>query len=107
MELREKIPLNGSPNHALADGCQSRSFVFGGSHSAVMFEAVFSALHAFGQGFGFLGFIVDDLDGASESLRAKGFEEIPEPSMFKGKLTRFRDPDGYHIQLAKRKSVLE
>lgn len=58
------------------------------------------------QGFGFLGFIVDDLEGASECLKAKGAKEIPEPPMFSGKLRRFADPDGYHIQLALRKAVL-
>lgn len=59
------------------------------------------------QGFGFLGFIVDDFDGASKCLRAKGAKEIPEPTIYEGKLARFADPDGYHVQLALRKAVLE
>lgn len=59
------------------------------------------------QGFGFLGFIVDDLDGASECLKEKGATEIPEPAIFNGKLRRFTDPDGYHVQLALRQAVLE
>ncbi|CAM9090744.1 unnamed protein product [Laminaria digitata] len=59
------------------------------------------------KGFGFLGFIVDDFDGASKCLRARGAKEIPEPSVYEGKLARFADPDGYHVQLARRKSVLE
>lgn len=59
------------------------------------------------QGFGFLGFIVDDLDRGSQSLREKGAEEVPEPALFQGKLSRFRDPDGYHVQLARRKAVLD
>ena len=58
------------------------------------------------QGFGFLGFIVD-LNGASECLRARGAKEIPEPSIYEGKLARFADPDGYHVQLALRKTVFE
>lgn len=65
------------------------------------------AICAYCQGFGFLGFIVDDLEGASESLKAKSATEIPEPSMFSGKLRRFADPDGYHVQLALRKTVLQ
>lgn len=59
------------------------------------------------QGFGFLGFIVDDLDGASDCLKERGATEIPEPAIFKGKLRRFTDPDGYHVQLALRQAVLE
>ncbi len=59
------------------------------------------------QGFGFLGFIVDDLDGASKCLEEKGATGIPEPDIFAGKLRRFADPDGYHVQLALRKAVLE
>lgn len=59
------------------------------------------------QGFGFLGFIVDDFDGASKCLRARGAKEIPEPTTYEGKLARFADPDGYHVQLALRKAVLE
>lgn len=59
------------------------------------------------QGFGFLGFIVDDLDGASKCLKEKGATEIPEPDIFAGKLRRFADPDGYHVQLALRKAVLD
>lgn len=54
-----------------------------------------------------MGFIVDDLNGASECLRARGAKEIPEPSIYEGKLARFADPDGYHVQLALRKTVFE
>eukprot|EP00903_Cladosiphon_okamuranus_P017638 g16246.t1 len=59
------------------------------------------------KGFGFLGFIADDLDGAARCLNERGVPEIPEPAVFKGKLRRFRDPDGYHVQLALRGAVLE
>lgn len=54
-----------------------------------------------------MGFIVDDFDGASKCLRARGAKEIPEPSVYEGKMACFADPDGYHVQLARRKSVLE
>lgn len=67
----------------------------------------FAYMFLFLQGFGYLGFIVDDVDGASKLLLSKGTDEIPEPSIFHGKLRRFRDPDGYHVQLAKRKAVLD
>ena len=40
-------------------------------------------------------------------MKDKGVPEIPEPGVFKGKLRRFTDPDGYHIQLALRGAVLE
>lgn len=50
---------------------------------------------------------MEDLDAASNSLKAKGAEEVSEPSIFKGKLRRFRDPDGYHVQLARRRMVLQ
>lgn len=53
-----------------------------------------------------MGFIVDDLESACKRLTEKGAKEIPEPSVFSGKLARFEDPDGYHVQLALRKSVL-
>eukprot|EP00752_Nemacystus_decipiens_P012878 g11400.t1 len=59
------------------------------------------------KGFGFLGFIADDLDGVARYLKDEGVPEIPEQDMFKGKLRRFTDPDGYHVQLAQRGAVLE
>ncbi|CAM9286282.1 unnamed protein product [Ectocarpus sp. 6 AP-2014] len=59
------------------------------------------------KGFGFLGFIVDDLDGASECVKQTGAQEIGEPAIFEGKMRRFTDPDGYHVQLALRKTILE
>ncbi|CAM9257775.1 unnamed protein product [Scytosiphon promiscuus] len=59
------------------------------------------------KGFGHLGFIVEDLSGASKFLRERGVAEIPEAPIFEGKLRRFADPDGYHVQLAQRKAVLE
>lgn len=40
-------------------------------------------------------------------MKEKGATEIPEPDLFAGKLRRFADPDGYHVQLALRKAVLE
>lgn len=40
-------------------------------------------------------------------MKEKGVPEIPEAAMFKGKLHRFTDPDGYHVQLALRGAVLE
>ena len=59
------------------------------------------------QGFGYLGFIVDDLEVACKRLAEKGARKIPEPEAFAGKLARFEDPDGYHVQLALRKAVVE
>lgn len=58
------------------------------------------------KGFGYLGFIVDDLSGASKRLEERGVPGIPEAPIFEGKLRHFSDPDGYHVQLAQRKAVL-
>ncbi|CAM9360092.1 unnamed protein product, partial [Choristocarpus tenellus] len=58
-------------------------------------------------GFGHVGFIVDDIEGIANTLRERGCEELAEPGMPDGKVLRFRDPDGYHVQLILRGAVLE
>ncbi|CAN0074780.1 unnamed protein product [Discosporangium mesarthrocarpum] len=52
------------------------------------------------EGFGHIGFIVNDIEGAAKALRDRSSEELPEPGMPAGRILRFRDPDGYHVQLA-------